>query len=201
MTATYLRTLFSPSVLAAQQRNGSGTAYAAMAEAAPDPDHLGEREIAFLRQRDSLYMSTVGHQGWPYLQHRGGPRGFVRVLDPQTIGFAEMRGNRQYVSLGNLADDDRIALFFMDYAHRARLKVLGHARPVAPDEVGDLGPLLSEGLPVARIERFMLIRIVALDWNCPQYITPRFTAEDVQSLIEPLQQRIAELERERKAPT
>jgi hypothetical protein len=194
MTATYLHTLFSAEVKAAQTRNGSRAAYAAADDAPAGPDALGPREADFLAARDSFYLATVGHQGWPYLQHRGGPRGFVHVLDDRTIGFADLRGNRQYLSLGNLAGDDRVALFFMDYAQRARLKLLGHARAVPLAEAGALATPLSQGHPAARIERLILIRIAAFDWNCPRYITPRYTGEEVAALIAPLTRRIAELE-------
>src|SRR5262245_4223521 len=121
---------FTPAVKAAQERHGSAEAYAKFAARGPANDRLGPDEIAFLAQRDSFYMATVSETGWPYVQHRGGPAGFVHVLDDRTIALADFRGNRQYVSVGNLAGDDRVALIFVDYPHRRRLKILGRARLV-----------------------------------------------------------------------
>ena len=120
-------------------------------------------------------MATVGAGGWPYVQHRGGPAGFVKVLGPRTLGFADFRGNRQYVSVGNFADDGRASLFFMDYARRARLKVLGRARVVEPGGAKDIAKALALPGYDAKIERALLIEIEAFDWNCPQHITPRFS--------------------------
>jgi hypothetical protein len=135
---------------------------------------LGMEEAAFIAARDSFYMATVGASGWPYLQHRGGPPGFVRVLDEGTFGFADFRGNRQYVSVGNLATDDRAAFFFMDYANRARLKLFGRVTLIGPEPAGLLDRLTVPGYR-ARIERGFVVRVVAFDWNCSQHITPRFT--------------------------
>ena len=129
MTSRYLNLLFSPSVKTVQQQNGSRDAYARR-DGASEPDRLTENEAQFIATRDSLYMASVGAGGWPYVQHRGGSPGFVKVLSERSLGFADYRGNRQYVSAGDLADDDRVALFMMDYARRARLKLLGRARTV-----------------------------------------------------------------------
>jgi predicted pyridoxine 5'-phosphate oxidase superfamily flavin-nucleotide-binding protein len=192
MTERYREILFSPTVRAAQAAQGS-TGY-------PDgpgtdaPDRITENEAAFITARDSFYLATNGADGWPYLQHRGGPAGFVHVLDPGTLGFVEFRGNRQYISLGNLAADSKASLFFMDYANRARLKLIGHLRAAPLSEA----PQLLAGLPDdklrARAERLMLIRVEAFDWNCPQYIEPRFTQAAIAPAINRLQTRIAELE-------
>ena len=125
-------------------------------------------------------MATVSETGWPYVQHRGGPAGFVKVLDESTLGFADFSGNRQYVSVGNLMKDDRVSLFFMDYPNRTRLKLLGHARLVGLEEADLLG--LHDDR--ARVERGMVIQVEAFDWNCPQHITPRFTVAEVEARTE-----------------
>ena len=188
---------FTPSVEAAQEANGSRRAYAqAQASFGNEPDGLTEAEAAFIAARDSFYMATVNEHGWPYLQHRGGPPGFVKVLGPKTLGLADYRGNRQYVSLGNLSVNDRAALFFMDYPNQTRLKLLGHVRAV--DLAGDeaLAARLADRDYGARVERGLLIEVEAYDWNCPQHITPRFTAEEIRPTLAKLQGRIAELEAE-----
>jgi predicted pyridoxine 5'-phosphate oxidase superfamily flavin-nucleotide-binding protein len=143
-------------------------------------------------------MATVGETGWPYIQHRGGPAGFVRVLDGSTIGFADFRGNRQYISVGNLAGYDRVSLFFMDYASKTRLKLLGRARVVGADD-----PAVKESLAVPGYrglpERGLLIQVEAFDWNCSQHITPRFTLPEIETATAPLRARIEELEAALKA--
>jgi predicted pyridoxine 5'-phosphate oxidase superfamily flavin-nucleotide-binding protein len=161
---------------------------------APERDALTAEEISFVQARDSFYVATISESGWPYIQHRGGRTGFLRVLNPHTLAFADYSGNRQMLSTGNLAANDRIALFLMDYPHRTRLKILGHARVEDAREHQDLVHEMAD-VDVRRIvERIFLVEILSFDWNCPKYITPRYTAEDVQGLIAPLQARIAELE-------
>lgn len=191
MTQHYRDLMFGPEVRAAQASQGS-TGYPPGAPAT-GPDRLGENEAAFIAARDSFYLATTGTDGWPYLQHRGGPAGFVHVLDPGRLAFVDFRGNRQYISLGNLATNDKTSLFFMDYANRARLKLLGRIRAeplaYAPDLVGALDAKLR-----ARAERVLVIEVEAFDWNCPQYIEPRFTTADIAPAIAQLQARIAELE-------
>lgn len=171
---------FTNSVRAVQEAQGSRRAYARMAEGEDVNDVLGDDEMAFIGARDSFYMATVGETGWPYLQHRGGPIGFVRVLDPHTLGFADFRGNRQYVTVGNLRTDDRAALFFMDYPNRLRLKLLGRVTLIEPgsERVADLE------IPDyrARVERGFIVRVEAFDWNCSQHITPRFTVAQLREL-------------------
>lgn len=184
---------FTPSVRSVQQEMGSRKNYARM-ERGPDvAGELGPDEAAFLAARDSFYMATVGESGWPYVQHRGGPIGFVRVLDPRTIGFADFRGNRQYVSVGNLTRDDRVSLLFMDYPNRARLKLFGRVALIPPER-RDIRDLLEVDGYRTRIERGLLIRVEAFDWNCPQHITPRFTLAEIEAATAPLRRRIAELE-------
>jgi predicted pyridoxine 5'-phosphate oxidase superfamily flavin-nucleotide-binding protein len=167
---------FTPAVQAEQAALGSRAHYAKVAEQGREDGRLSAQEAGFIHERDSVYLATVSATGWPYLQHRGGLPGFVRVLDAETLGFADLTGNRQHVSVGNLAGNDRVALFFMDYANRRRLKLLGHARVVRDD------PALLARLTPAGAERLaesaMLIRVAGFEWNCPQHITPRFTAEE-----------------------
>jgi uncharacterized protein len=191
MTDHYQDLLFSSAVRAAQASLGS-TGYPER-PATPGPDRLTEAEADFITARDSFYLATNGADAWPYLQHRGGLPGFVHVLDPATLGFVEFRGNRQYISLGNLAGNTKASLFFMDYGHRARLKLLGHMRPAPLSDA----PALVDALPAklhARAERLMLVTVEAFDWNCPQYIEPRFTSAEIAPAITQLQARIAELE-------
>ncbi len=184
---------FTPNVKKAQEVNGSRRSYARLEHGEVHHDVLGPNEAAFIAERDSFYMATVSETGWPYIQHRGGPPGFIRVLDNKTIGFADFRGNRQYVSVGNLETDDRISMILMDYPNRARLKILGRARLVGLDEQDILTRL---SLPDYRavVERGFVITIEAFDWNCPQHITPRFTPAEIEEAVAPLRQRIAELE-------
>ncbi|MDX2289715.1 MAG: pyridoxamine 5'-phosphate oxidase family protein [Hyphomicrobiaceae bacterium] len=146
--------------------------------------------------RDSFYMASVGAGGWPYVQHRGGPMGFLRVLGERTIGFADYRGNRQYVSVGNLAEDNRVALFLIDYPRRARLKLLGRAKTVSLSEVPDLAAALIDQSYGAKVERAILIELEAFDWNCSQHITERFTLAEIEPTIAAVKSRIAELEAE-----
>jgi len=194
MTRSYAQTLFTPNVKALQIENGSRGAYARM-DAAPgeifERDLLGPQESTFVSMRDSFYMASTSESGWPYLQHRGGPSGFVKTLDEHTLAFADFRGNRQYISVGNLTHDDRISLFFMDYPNRARLKLLGHARQTDDPEIV---AQVSDPSYKAKVERAVVIDVEAFDWNCPQHITPRFTQHDIAHAVAPLHARIAELE-------
>lgn len=195
---------FTPTVKKVQEELGSRASYARM-EGVPDAvnHHLTEAEAGFIAARNSLYMATVSETGWPYVQHRGGPTGFVRVLDETTIGFADFRGNRQYISVGNLMTDDRVSLFFMDYPMKTRLKLFGRARIVGPDDQETLSRLEMPNYR-ARVERGLVITVAGFDWNCPQHITERYTLEEVHAVTEPLTARIAELEAElarRPAPT
>lgn len=186
---------FTPTVKAVQARLGSRRAYARL-DGSTTPDTLGADEIAFLADRDSFYMASVSETGWPYLQHRGGPKGFVRALDEHTLGFADLRGNRQYITVGNIERDDRVALFFMDYPNRLRLKVLAHAKVVEPANDPALMTKLAAGVNADLVERAFFLRVEGFDWNCPQHITPRFTEEQIEEVIGPLEARIKELEDE-----
>ncbi|MEZ5710031.1 MAG: pyridoxamine 5'-phosphate oxidase family protein [Blastomonas sp.] len=183
MTANFLKTMSSDTSRAMQARAGSRTAYAAM-ESRSDgqADPLGDREIAFIEARDSFYMATVTPDGWPYVQHRGGPPGFLRCLGPSRIAFADFRGNRQYMSAGNLAENHRVALIMLDYPAQRRLKLIGHARRATPDTDPDSISALMPGGYAATPEGAVIIDVVAFDWNCPQHITRRWTAEEIEAI-------------------
>jgi len=163
------------------------------------PDQLGVEEIEHIEARDSFYMATINERNWPYLQHRGGPTGFLKVLSPTQLGFADYRGNRQLLSTGNLTHNDRVSLFLMDYPSKSRLKILGHAHVLLPEKNSAITARLVDPSTAARVERFFLINVESYDWNCSQYITPRFTSEQVTTALAPLKSRIAELEDELRA--
>jgi predicted pyridoxine 5'-phosphate oxidase superfamily flavin-nucleotide-binding protein len=190
---------FTPAVRRLQADLGSREHYARDEDGPGYNDVLGEHEAAFIAARDSLYLASVSETGWPYVQHRGGPAGFLKVLGPTTIGFADYRGNRQYVSVGNLSQNDRVALILVDYAARQRLKILGHARTV--DIAGSEWSMLRDGRYRARAERGVVIEIAAFDWNCPQHITRRFTSEQVEQALAPLRAEIAALKARLGEPT
>ena len=198
MAYGFLDIAATPSVKAAQAQNGSLDLWS---------DFHGERafdrftdaEAAFIAGRDSFYMATVSETGWPYLQHRGGPPGFLKVLDEKTLGFADFRGNRQYISLGNLAADNRAALFLMDYPRRGRLKIFTRVevRDLTADP--DLAAKLSVPGYKAKVERALIFHLEAFDWNCSQHITPRFTEAEISQAVAPLRARLTELEAETAA--
>ncbi len=162
-------------------------------------DRFTENEAAFIADRDSFYMATVSETGWPYVQHRGGPRGFLKLVDDRTLAFADYRGNRQYISTGNLAADDRACLFLMDYARRARLKIYVRVETLSLDDDPDLTALVAMPEYGAKLERVFRLRLEAFDWNCSQHITPRFTEGEVSVAVRPLRERLAELEAENAA--
>ncbi|HEX7238105.1 MAG TPA: pyridoxamine 5'-phosphate oxidase family protein [Gammaproteobacteria bacterium] len=159
-------------------------------------DVLGDDEIVFVRARDSFYIATVNEAGWPYVQHRGGPPGFLNVVSPTELAFADYQGNRQVLSTGNLEVNDRVALFLMDYPARTRLKILGRARVEDARARPDLVAAVADVEAQRIVERVFLIDVVAFDWNCPKYITPRYTAAEIEAWAAPLRRRIAELEEE-----
>lgn len=196
MSNRFAEIAFTPAVKQVQERLGSRERNARIETQGASQDHLGPDEVAFIAERDSFSVATVGETGWPYIQRRCGPKGFLKVLDRQTLGFADYRGNRQYVSVGNLAGDDRVALILMDDAYGQRLKVLGRARTVDTTEDAVLLERLRDSGYRARVERGVLIRVEAFDWNCPQHITPRFTMEEIEVAVEPLRARIRELEQQ-----
>ncbi len=179
---------FTDSVRDVQEMNNSRAMYSGMDEGEDHNHILTEREKTFIQARDSFYMASVSETGWPYVQHRGGPIGFMRVLDDRTLSFADFAGNRQYVSVGNLRKDDRVSLFFMDYPMRTRLKLLGRVKLIGKDDV-EILPRLEVDDYRARVERGFTIHVEAFDWNCPQHITPRFTEAEIEH-------RVAELKEE-----
>lgn len=192
----FLEILSTPSVIKAQACYYDRPA---RMPAGTRPDSLTAEEIQFIRARDSFYMATVSESGWPYVQHRGGKPGFLRVLSPAQIGFADFRGNRQLLSTGHLAANNRVALFLMDYPHRDRLKILGHARVEDARAHPELARELAEPETRGLVERVFLIRVVSFDWNCSQHITPRHTDAEVEEVVAPMRRRIAELEAQLRA--
>jgi len=189
MTHKFAEIAFTDAVKDIQQSQGSRKAYEKM-EVRSDSNHiLSETESRFIAERDSFYMSSVSETGWPYLQHRGGPAGFMKVLDSRTIGFADFSGNRQYVSTGNFVNNNRVALFFMDYPNKRRLKLLGRVQVIGTEEGATLDKLTLDDYS-ARIERSFLIKVEAFDWNCPQHITPRYTQSQVEEIIASLVEEI-----------
>ena len=184
---------FTPSVIALQERAGSREHYAFAPSDAHEesPHRLSDDEVGMIQTRDSIYMATTSETGWPYVQHRGGEPGFVHVIDESTIGWVERSGNRQYVGTGNLTEEGRAALTLMDYPTRTRLKVWGRATHHPEPSAALLRQLGAEGI---RPDGAITIDVVATAWNCPKYITPRFTEAEVAERTQPLLERIAELE-------
>jgi uncharacterized protein len=191
MADRYMQLVLTPAVQWAQDKYFGKHQ---VVEDASETDALTPDEADFIASRDSFYMATVSETGWPYVQHRGGPPGFVKVLGSNLIGFADFKGNRQLVSTGNVDGTDRVALFMMDYPSRTRLKLLGHARVLDAREHTELVDQLAPEPLRNKVERLFLIQVISYDWNCPQYITPRFTAAEVEKYAASLKVRIAELE-------
>ena len=183
MTIAYCQTLFTPSVLEAQSAYYGSPNHMNGRPSPKEPIPLSQQEVEFIQSRDSFYMATVNEDGWPYLQHRGGPRGFLKVIDPVKLAFADFQGNRQLISTGNLSANHRVSLFLMDYPTRTRLKLLGLA------QVFDMDHLPPE-IEATRIhqenpktERVFTIEVVAFDWNCRKFITPRYTDEEIANML------------------
>lgn len=194
MARAFATITFTPEVKAAQERFGSRAGYAPFESAEADERALlTPREADFIAARDSMYQATVNEHGWPYVQHRGGPVGFLKVLDERTIGYADFRGNRQYLSVGNLSADNRVSLILMDYVHQRRLKLWGHARLADAQQEPELIAKLTHADYQAKVERGVIITVAAYDWNCPQHITPRFTEAEVVAQVEPLVRELADL--------
>ena len=195
MSYGFLDIAVTPGVRATQEQMGSAHLW---------EDFKGDRtfdrftanEAAFIAARDSVYMATVSETGWPYVQHRGGAAGFVKSIDDRTLAFADYRGNRQYISLGNIKTDDRTALIMMDYARRARLKIYGRIEAVALDADPALTARVVDPGSKAKPERILMLRLQAFDWNCQQHITPRFTEAEIAQAVQPLRDRLAALEAE-----
>lgn len=172
---------------------------AAKITGAPERDPLTEAEVEFITARDSFYLGTVSESGWPYIQHRGGPPGFLRVLNPTTLAFADYKGNRQLLTTGNLSVNNRVALFLMDYPKRERLKILGEARVADVRANPELSELITDARMKPNVERLVIIDVVSFDWNCTKYITPRYSIGEVEALTGSLKTRIAELETQLQA--
>ena len=198
MAYEYLDILATPSVQAAQADNGARKIWERF-DGERVSDRFTESEAAFIGERDSFYLASVSESGWPYVQHRGGPPGFLRVLDETTLGFADYRGNRQYISLGNVGADDRVALILMDYPNQARLKILAHMelRDLSADP--ELAARLVEPAYKGKPERGFVLKLEAFDWNCPQHITRRFTGPEIETVLGPMRQRVTDLEAENAA--
>jgi len=198
MAYGFLDIAATPAVKAAQKANGSDRLWAGL-DVDRSCDRFTAAEAQFIALRDSFYIATVSESGWPYVQHRGGPPGFLRLLDERSLGFADFRGNRQYISVGNLSTNDRAALILVDYPNRSRLKI--YARVEVRDLSAD--PALSEKLAVpgyrGRPERALLLHLEAFDWNCQQHITPRFSGAELEPGLARLRHHIARLEAENSA--
>lgn len=188
--------MFTESVKAAQEHYGSRKTYARLETNSSESHLLGDLEKDFIESRDGFYMATVNEDGWPYVQFRGGPRGFLKVLDDSTLGFADFRGNLQYISVGNLGVSDRAALFLMDYAHQRRLKILARVKIKDAAEAPELIEELRMPAYKAKIERAMTLHVEGFNWNCPQHITPRYTIDEIKAMVAPLNEHIAKLDSE-----
>jgi predicted pyridoxine 5'-phosphate oxidase superfamily flavin-nucleotide-binding protein len=193
----FLDIAMTPSVKAAQAANGSAEMWTDF-EGERSFDRLSESEAAFIAARDSFYMATVSESGWPYVQHRGGPPGFLRMLDEKTLACADFRGNRQYISIGNLAANDRACLFLIDYPHRQRLKIFAHVETRRPADDADLMTKLAMPGYRGKVERALVFHLEAFDWNCPQHITPRFSEREIANVLASARERSAALEAENK---
>jgi uncharacterized protein len=191
MATKYLDLTFTDAVCRAQKQYYGSVGKIA---GAPERDPLGQAEAEFVAARDSFYLGSISESGWPYIQHRGGPQGFLSVINETTLAFADYKGNRQLLSTGNVSLNERVALFLMDYKNRERLKILGHARVEDARAHPELVAQLADPKMRSSVERLVFIDVVSFDWNCPKYITPRYSAEEVDELVGPLKTRIAELE-------
>ena len=195
MARNFAEIAFTESVKAQQEKYGSRKSYARM-EAQARGTELSFAEVDFIAERDSFYLSTVGENGYPYVQFRGGPKGFLKVLDARTLAYADFRGNLQYISVGNLTRNDKAALILMDYAQRQRLKIYARIEVIEAQDAPELIAQLQDPEYKAQIERAMLLHVEAFDWNCPQHITQRFTLEEIRELNAPLFEHVAKLEAE-----
>ncbi|WP_165191571.1 pyridoxamine 5'-phosphate oxidase family protein [Caulobacter soli] len=198
MSHGFLDIAVTPSVRAVQAKMGADHLWDNF-NSRRDFDRFTENEGAFIAARDSFYMASVSETGWPYVQHRGGPRGFLKLIDERTLAFADYRGNRQYISAGNFAADNRACLFLMDYAHRARLKIYVHVQTLELDTDPTFTDRVMDRDYKAKPERLFRLGLDAFDWNCPQHITPRFTEHEVSEAVQPLRDRLAQLEAENAA--
>jgi predicted pyridoxine 5'-phosphate oxidase superfamily flavin-nucleotide-binding protein len=190
--------VFTPTITRLQELHGSRRQYERMERSSSTPQALGPAEAEFIADRDSFYWATTGETGWPYIQHRGGPRGFLKVVDDRTLALADFRGNKQYISTGNLLTDNRVAMILVDYPQQARLKILGRVDVVEGEAVREWLDRVRVPAYKAVIERVFVVHVEAFDWNCPQHITPRYTAEEIQTAVRPLEERLEALERDNR---
>ncbi|MCH8048139.1 MAG: pyridoxamine 5'-phosphate oxidase family protein [Planctomycetes bacterium] len=183
MTRQYPAVAFTDSVKAAQDHYGTRRQNEKLESSDFDDRRLSQREAEFIAERDSFYVASVNEQGWPYVQFRGGPKGFLKVLDEVTLAYADFRGNLQYITTGNVAHDDRVALILMDYAGRRRLKIMARAEIFDAVDRPDLIAQVEDPDYRARVERAVVLHLEAFDWNCPQHITPRYTEQEYQERL------------------
>ncbi|MGE0682107.1 MAG: pyridoxamine 5'-phosphate oxidase family protein [Candidatus Binatia bacterium] len=188
--------VFTPVIKALQERHGSRRQYAKLEKSGVSPDRLGQQESEFIAARDSFYLASVGETGWPYVQHRGGPTGFLKVIDERTIAFADFSGNKQFISAGNLMTDNRVALILVDYPAQMRLKILGWAKIIEGEQVQEWIKQVHDPGYQAVIERIFVIRVEAFNWNCRQHIMPRFTEDQIHEALAPIERRMQELEQD-----
>ena len=188
--------LFTPLIKKLQEKHGSLRQYERMENFGSPQDRFTPFETEFVSGRDSFYMATTGSTGWPYVQHRGGPKGFLKVIDDHTLAFADLRGNKQYITTGNLLTDDRVALIMVDYPRQARLKILGRVETLEGEKAKDWLSRVRMPEEKTEIERVFVIHVEAYDWNCPQHITPRYTAEEIREGMQEVQKRVQALEQE-----
>ncbi len=182
MNKNFTKLAFTDSVKKVQEKYGTRKSYARMEEGG-DQHELTQREIQYIQSRDSFYMATVGENGWPYVQFRGGPKGFLKIMDNTTIGYADFRGNRQYISVGNINSSQKAALILMDYPSQSRLKIWAESEVIYAEDDSELLKDLEVSEYNAHVERLIIFKIQAYDWNCPQHITPRYTAEEISEEI------------------
>lgn len=189
----YAKTAFTEAVQRLQEKYGSRPTYAKV-EKTSEKEGLGEYEEAFIGERDGFYMSSIGENGFPYIQYRGGPKGFLKVLDEETLGFLDFKGNMQFISMGNLSQNNKVALFLMDYARKVRLKIFAEAEVLDINANPELAKKLDIRNYKAKPERIVLLKVKAFDWNCPQHIKQRFTLEEMEMIFENQMEYIQKLE-------
>ena len=196
MSPNFGSLVFTPAVKALQARYGSRRQYARLEASGSSPARLGPEESEFIGERDTFYIATLGSTGWPYVQHRGGPKGFLKVIDERTVAFADFRGNKQYISTGNLMTDNRAAIILVDYPRQLRLKILGRVEIFEGEQAREWIHKVRDSEYKAFTERVYVIRIHAFDWNCQQHIIPRYTEEEIREAVAPAENRMRELEQE-----
>ncbi|MFT4576733.1 MAG: putative pyridoxine 5'-phosphate oxidase superfamily flavin-nucleotide-binding protein [Polaribacter sp.] len=195
MARNFAEIAFSNAAKRLQEKYGSRNSYSRM-EKFSEVNGLTDGELSFIENQNSFYLSSIGSNGFPYIQHRGGPKGFLKVLDSKRVGFIDFTGNKQYVSVGNIATNSKVSLIMVDYPRKSRLKIYAKAEVIQLEEQPELYELLDLDDYKFRPERMLVLHIEAYDWNCPQHITPRYTVDDVETALIPQQKHIAKLEQE-----